>query len=158
MNTRAGLPGVWSGGTMGLTAAQVLPSWAAPFKIEALDFFIALDAWTGVALEDAAVCYDITNGVPAYVEKIDPAASLEENVERQFLDPSGYLFEEPGNLLLQECRNPEQYDAIVQAIAQGRSKVAEIASATGIAASRRLAIGAVRRRAPLRHFSATEPA
>ena len=107
----------------------------AQIKVEPLDFFTALDAWPSMSLEDAAICYGMTDGVPAYVEKIEPTASLEENIRRQFLDPSGYLFEEPGNLLLQECRNPEQYDAIVQAIARGRSKVAEIASATGIAAS-----------------------
>ena len=85
--------------------------------------------------EDAAVCYGMTGGIPAYIEKVDPAVSLKDNIKRLFLTPTGYLFEEPSNLLLQECRNPEQYDAIVQAIAQGRSKISEIASSTGIPAS-----------------------
>lgn len=132
----------------------------AQFKIEPIDFFTTLEAWSGMTLEDAAICYGMTDGVPAYVEKIDPTASLEENITRQFLDPSGYLFEEPGNLLLQECRNPEQYDAIVQAIAQGRSKVSEIASATGIAASntkgyldKLASLGIVERELPLNETS-----
>lgn len=84
--------------------------------------------------EDAAVCYGMTGGIPAYIEKVDPAVSLKDNIKRLFLTPTGYLFEEPSNLLLQACRNPEQYDAIVQAIAQGRSKISEIASSTGIPA------------------------
>lgn len=132
----------------------------AQFKIEPLDFFTTLDAWPGMAIEDAAVCYGMTDGVPAYVEKVDPSTTLEENITRQFLDPAGYLFEEPGNLLLQECRNPEQYDAIVQAIAQGRTKVSEIASATGVAASnakgyldKLISLGIVERELPLNETS-----
>ena len=134
----------------------------AQFKIEPFDFFTTLDAWPGMALEDAAVCYGMTDGVPAYVEKIDPTATLEENITRQFLDPAVYLFEEPGNLLLQECRNPGQYDAIVQAIAQDRTKVSEIASATGIAASntkvyldKLISLGIVERELPLNENGAT---
>lgn len=85
--------------------------------------------------EDAAVCHGMMGGIPAYIEKSDPVAPLKDNIKRLFLTPTGYLFEEPSNLLLQECRNPEQYDATVQAIAQGRSKISEIASSTGIPAS-----------------------
>lgn len=107
----------------------------AQFKIEPLDFFDTLEALPGMNREDVAICYGMTGGIPAYIEKIDGTASLEDNVRTQFLDPSGYLFEEPGNLLLQECRNPEQYDAIVRAIANGHTKVAEISSAAGVPAS-----------------------
>lgn len=85
--------------------------------------------------EDAAVCHGMMGGIPAYIEKSDPVAPLKDNIKRLFLTPTGYLFEEPSNLLLQECRNPEQYDATVQAIAQGRSKISEITSSTGIPAS-----------------------
>ncbi len=107
----------------------------AQFKIMPLDFTTTLGLWQSMGREDAAVCYGMTGGIPAYIEKVDPTVSLKDNIKRLFLTPTGYLFEEPSNLLLQECRNPEQYDAIVQAIAQGRSKISEIASSTGIPAS-----------------------
>ena len=107
----------------------------AQFKIMPLDFTTTLGLWHSMGREDAAVCYGMTGGIPAYIEKVDPAAPLKDNIKRLFLTPTGYLFEEPSNLLLQECRNPEQYDAIVQAIAQGRSRISEIASSTGIPAS-----------------------
>lgn len=110
--------------------------------------------------EDAAVCYGMTGGIPAYIEKVDPTVSLEDNIKRLFLTPTGYLFEEPSNLLLQECRNPEQYDAIVQAIAQGRSKISEIASSMGIPASnvksyvdKLASLGIVERELPLNETS-----
>ena len=61
-----------------------------------------------------------------------------------------------------ECRNPEQYDAIVRAMAQGRTKVSEIASATGIAASntkgyldKLISLGIVERELPLNENGAT---
>ena len=107
----------------------------AQLKIEPLNFFTTLSSWKNLNIEDAALYYGITGGVPAYIEKIDVQASLQENIEHLFLKPSAYLYEEPTNLLMQECRNPEQYDAIVQAMASGRSKISEISSAAGIPAS-----------------------
>lgn len=100
----------------------------AQMKIEPFDFFTVLEFLHGTKPEDAAVMYGVTNGVPAYVEMVDPQKSVGDNIRALFLQPEGYLYEEPGNLLLQECRSPEQYDAVVQAIARGRSRLSEIAS------------------------------
>ena len=132
----------------------------AQFKIMPLDFTTTLGLWQSMGREDAAVCYGMTGGIPAYIEKVDPTVSLEDNIKRLFLTPTGYLFEEPSNLLLQECRNPEQYDAIVQAIAQGRSKISEIASSMGIPASnvksyvdKLASLGIVERELPLNETS-----
>ena len=104
----------------------------AQFKIEPFDFFTTLRYWPDMDPRDAAVCYGFTGGIPAYMEKVNPTASVRDNIERLFLSPDGYLYEEPTNLLLQECRSPDQYDAIVQAIASGRSRLNEIASTAGI--------------------------
>ena len=104
----------------------------AQFKIEPFDFFTTLRYWPSMDQKDAAICYGFTGGVPAYMEKVDPSSSIRDNIERLFLNPDGYLYEEPTNLLLQECRSPDQYDAIVQAIASGRSRLNEIASTAGI--------------------------
>lgn len=100
----------------------------AQMKISPLDFFTMQDFFRGTSAQDAAVMYGVTNGVPAYMEMVDSAKSVAENIRNLFLEPEGYLYEEPGNLLLQECRSPEQYDAVVQAIARGRSRLSEIAT------------------------------
>lgn len=104
----------------------------AQFKILPLPYREARTFWAETDPVDAATYYGITGGIPAYLELIDPTISVRKNIERLFLTPSGFLFEEPTNLLLQECRNPDQYDAIIQAIAAGRSRLSEIASLTGI--------------------------
>lgn len=107
----------------------------AQFKIEPFDFFATRKFWSEVRPEDAALLYGCTGGIPAYIEKVDARLSVAENLERLYFAPEGYLFEEPGNLLLQECRSPEQYDAVIQAIANGKTKVSEIAAAAKIVQS-----------------------
>lgn len=104
----------------------------AQFKIEPFDYFTANRYWEDAAPEDAAIYYGITGGVPAYMEKISASDGVKSNIEALYLTPSGYLFEEPGNLLLQECKNPDQYDSIIQAIASGRSRLSEIATTAQI--------------------------
>lgn len=100
----------------------------AQLKIAPLDFFTVRQFLRGMNAQDVAVMYGVTNGVPAYMEMVDAEKSSAENIRDLFLEPEGYLYEEPSNLLLQECRSPEQYDAVVQAIARGRSRLSEIAS------------------------------
>lgn len=46
-------------------------------------------------------------------------------------DRSGYLFEEPENLLKQELREPGVYNSIITAIAEGASKLNEISTKIG---------------------------
>ena len=104
----------------------------AQMKILPLDFPTVRNYLADMSAEDAAIMYGATNGVPAYMEMINPSKSPSDNICNLFLKTDGYLYEEPSNLLLQECRAPEQYDAIVQAIARGRSRLAEIASTAHI--------------------------
>ena len=58
--------------------------------------------------------------------------SLKENIENLFLSESGHLFEEPVNLLKQELREPATYNGIIAAIANGASKLNEIATKNGL--------------------------
>ena len=50
-----------------------------------LDFMTTLGLWQSMGREDAAVCYGMTGGIPAYIEKVDPAAPLKDNIKRLFL-------------------------------------------------------------------------
>jgi AAA+ ATPase superfamily predicted ATPase len=63
---------------------------------------------------------------------MDENVSVEANIKNNFLEPNAYLFEEPANLIKQECRDPAQYNSIIKAIATGASKMSEICSKTDI--------------------------
>lgn len=51
-----------------------------------------------------------------------------ENIINNFFDNSSYLYDEPGNLLKQELREPALYNSIITAVAEGASRINEIAA------------------------------
>ena len=106
---------------------------------------------------DKAVLYGITGGVPLYLSLIDNEISVADNIKLNFFKPSGFLFEEPGNLIKQECREPAQYNAIIKAIAGGASRLSEISSKVGLETSlcstylsRLISIGIIKKEHPFR--------
>ena len=102
------------------------------FKILPFEFIESVQYFTKFNKTDLAAIYGITGGVPLYLSLIDENVSVEENIKANFLEPNAYLFEEPGNLIKQECRDPAQYNSIIKAIATGASKMSEICSKTDI--------------------------
>jgi hypothetical protein len=106
----------------------------AQFKIRPFDFFEVKEyfAQTSFSREDIALLYGITGGIPLYLSLMDKMLSVEANIKQSFLTASGYLFEEPGNLVKQECREPAQYNAIIKAIANGASRLSEISGKVGM--------------------------
>lgn len=107
----------------------------AQFKILPFDFFDTKEMLSGFSKEEQAVLYGVTGGIPEYLSHIRSEWSVEENIIDLFFDSSGRLYEEPSNLLKQELRDPSTYYAILTAIADGRSKLNEIATTVGIASS-----------------------
>ena len=87
---------------------------------------------------DNAEVYAITGGVPHYINKLDVRGcknEIDTALKENFFDPASYLFEEPGNLLRQELREPATYNAIITAIANGHNRLSDIATVTGMGSS-----------------------
>ncbi|MCR4604867.1 MAG: ATP-binding protein [Eubacterium sp.] len=82
--------------------------------------------------EEKAIVYGVTGGVAKYLEQFDDEKSMDENIEKLFFDESGYMYEEPTNLLRQEFRNTATYATIIEAMATGSTKMNEISTKTGI--------------------------
>ncbi|MBN1889443.1 MAG: ATP-binding protein [Thermoflexales bacterium] len=80
--------------------------------------------------------YAILGGVPAYLERWDDRGTLGANVERLFLQRTGWFRNEPlvlvSDLTQRETTN---YEAILKAIADGRHNREEIAAFTAIPTS-----------------------
>ena len=107
----------------------------AQLKLLPFDYLESSEMLDGFSNEEKLILYSITGGVPEYLSRIDRTISMRENVRNLFFDPSGRLFEEPTNLLKQELKMPETYNAIVAAIASGSSKLNEISTKVGIETS-----------------------
>ena len=104
----------------------------AQFHIRPFTFYEAAAYYKNFNNEDLAVVYGITGGIPLYMSFITDTLSLKDNIINTFLTPSGYMYEEPFNLLNQELREPAMYNAIIRAVATGSSRISEIASKVGI--------------------------
>lgn len=105
--------------------------------------------------QDQAMIFGIWGSTPQYLRQINPNLSVLENIAETFLNASSFLYEEPENLLRQECRQAAQYNAVTGAIAAGASRLVDIANKTGLdtaLCSHHLktlqALGLVRRESP----------
>jgi AAA+ ATPase superfamily predicted ATPase len=107
----------------------------AQMKIEAFDYRDAAAFVSQYSLEEKALVYGITGGVPKYLELFNDSVSLKKNIIKNFLSPTGYLYEEPANLLKQELREPVKYNLIIEAAAKGATRLNEIADKTGLDSS-----------------------
>ena len=102
------------------------------YKIKPFDIFETRDYFCGFNAEDLAVIYGITGGIPLYMSMMDESLSLAQNIKGNFFMPNAYLFEEPANLIKQECRDASQYNSIIAAISGGASRLFEICSKTDL--------------------------
>ncbi len=104
----------------------------AQFKIEPLTYKETAVFYPELSWEENAWIYGITGGIPHYINKLEIHGSLDEAIIDSIFDRSGYLFEEPENLLKQELRELGIYNSIITAIAEGASKLNEITTKTGL--------------------------
>ena len=100
----------------------------AQFKIMPFSFFESLPFFKTYSNTDKAVLYGITGGIPEYLSKINHTKSVKDNIIDLFLTASGHLYEEPSNLLKQELREPATYNRIIEAIAEGATRLNDIAA------------------------------
>lgn len=104
----------------------------AQFKIEPLSYKETAVFNPSLSDEQNAWIYGITGGIPHYINKLSVRDSLDEAIIDNVFDRSGYLFEEPENLLKQELREPGIYNSIITAVAEGASKLNEITTKVGM--------------------------
>lgn len=104
----------------------------AQIKLQPMNYLDTAKFHPELSPEDNALIYGITGGIPHYINKLNVNGSIKEALIRNYFEPSAYLFEEPGNLLKQELREPALYNSIITSIANGASKISEIAEKSKI--------------------------
>lgn len=104
----------------------------AQIKVEDLGFRDAAKMLLGLDSQEAFRFYACFGGVPYYLQQVNPALSLRENLAQLYFDPMGFLFEEPYGLLRQEFKEPALYSSILRAIAAGANRPNLIANRVGM--------------------------
>lgn len=104
----------------------------AQFKIQALTYREMTVFYPRLGLEEQALLYGATGGIPHYINKLEVEEDLDEALLENLFHSSAYLFEEPENLLKQELREPALYNSIIAAIAGDASRSNEISTKVGL--------------------------
>ena len=78
-------------------------------------------------VSDKLLSYAILGGIPTYLQAFDPKKSIQSNIAERILRMGAFLNNEPQNLLKMEIRESAVYNAILEAIATGSSRLNEIA-------------------------------
>jgi AAA+ ATPase superfamily predicted ATPase len=100
----------------------------AQYQIGPLDYYDSAEFFAKASLEDKLLGYAVTGGVPQYLSVISEAADIGKGIDKAFFTKEGFLYEEPQNLLKQELREPAVYNAIITAVANGATKLNDIAA------------------------------
>lgn len=103
----------------------------AQFKILPFDFFELRDYFHGFSNQDLVAIYGMVGGTPQYLLQMNDKLSIEENIKNTFLNITHPLFEEPNNLLKQEVREQAKYNSIISIVANGATRLNEIADKAG---------------------------
>jgi hypothetical protein len=103
----------------------------AQFPIKPMTYREAAAFHPELSDEQNAYIYGITGGVPHYIHKLNVKDSLDAALMENLFDHSAYLLEELEHLLREELRELATYNSILQVMAEGASKLNEIATAAG---------------------------
>lgn len=94
--------------------------------------FSYLKEFLPYSLEELAMVWYVTGGIPAYLPKFSPKQSFWENIQNAVLKKGTYLYTEAELLLNDEFREPKNYKLIFKAIALGCHTLGEICNNTGL--------------------------
>ena len=82
--------------------------------------------------EQQIEAWAVLGGMPYYLAAFSDQVDIFTNIRAQILEVHGLLHAEPRLLLLEELREPRNYFSILRAIAQGSTRLNEIAQKAGV--------------------------
>lgn len=104
--------------------------------LQPLDLPASALFYPGYSPEEQFLAWAVVGGMPYYLTTFSDRQKLTANIRRHILDArSGTLYSEPRLLLMEELREPRNYFSLLRAIAQGNSRLNEIAQASGVGAT-----------------------
>jgi hypothetical protein len=104
----------------------------AKMELKPLPFGITKSYFERYSAPERVMLYSVFGGIPHYWRLIDQNKSVSDNIKRLLLSPGGNLKDEPRILLNDYISDPNNYIAILRAIANGYATPKEIENFTGI--------------------------
>jgi AAA+ ATPase superfamily predicted ATPase len=101
--------------------------------LEPLDLPASTLFFPNYSYEDKFLAWAILGGLPYYLRIFSDQVDIFTNIRKHIMDAkSAELFSEPRLLLMEELREPRNYFSILRAIAQGNTRLNEIALSSGV--------------------------
>jgi len=97
------------------------------FLLEPLEYREAALFFPGRSAEELVERYALLGGMPAYLQQFADIEDLWDGVARRILRKGAFLHDEVPFLLMQELRDPRLYLSVLAALAEGRTRIGEIA-------------------------------
>lgn len=103
----------------------------AELKLEPFSYLEAKEFFPKYSNEEALTVYSILGETPLYLSLFDDSLSIRENIIKNCLSTTGYLFNEVENLLRMELKETSFYKNIMLAINSGASNLNTIRDKVG---------------------------
>ena len=104
----------------------------AQIKLLPFRYSVAAQWFPSYSPDEKVLAFAVLGGIPMYLERFSVQKNIYQNIIDSIMHTDAMLFEEPSNLLKQELREPQTYNAIITAVATGKSKLSEISSAVAL--------------------------
>ena len=104
----------------------------ARLKLQPLSFGTLQALLPAMTTEQRVEVYAITGGIPAYLELFDDTHDVIHNLREHFITPTNVMLNDAVFLLREQVDEPRNYIALLEAIANGAHKIADIAKLAGL--------------------------
>ena len=104
----------------------------ALIRLEELNYLESAEFFPNYSNADKMSIFGVVGGVPHYLRMFDQNIKFANNICEHLFSNGAYLSSEPELLLRQELREPAVYISIIEAIAQGASKLNEIVTKSSV--------------------------
>ncbi len=101
-------------------------------EVRPMGYLEACECLKGRDAKEKLCIYGIAGGIPMYLERFVGRKSIAKVIRREFLEGGRFLAHEPANLMMEELGNSQRHNDVVKAIAEGRNRVGEIVTYTGM--------------------------
>ena len=96
------------------------------YKMKEMGFYDAIKFFPDYSARDKVLAYAVLGGIPYYLNQWDTKSSVEDNIKKNILTKGCVLYSEVEFLLHQELRETSIYNSIIEAIANGNTKLKDI--------------------------------
>lgn len=100
-------------------------------QLRPLDYREAARFFPSWSHDDHLRAYAVTGGMPYYILQFDPARSLDWNIAHAVLQRGSVLYQDAELLVREELKEPRLYYSILRAIADGCTRMNDIATRVG---------------------------